>query len=36
MQNSTTEFLKPRQIDVDTLSTTRAKVKIRRKALPKV
>ena len=26
MQNSTTEFLKPRQIDVDTLFTTRAKV----------
>ena len=25
MQNSTTEFLKPRQIDVDTLSSTRAK-----------
>lgn len=26
MQNSTVEFLKPRQIDVDTLSATRAKV----------
>ena len=29
MQNSTTEFLKPRQIDVDTLSTTRAKVSMQ-------
>jgi len=26
MQNSTYEFLKPRQIDVDALSATRAKV----------
>ena len=26
MQNSTSEFLKPRQIDVEALSTTRAKV----------
>ena len=29
MQNSTTEFLKPRQIDVDTLSATRAKVSMQ-------
>jgi len=29
MQNSTTEFLKPRQIDVDTLSSTRAKVSMQ-------
>ncbi|MDO5639789.1 MAG: DNA-directed RNA polymerase subunit alpha [Neisseria sp.] len=29
MQNSTSEFLKPRQIDVDTLSTTRAKVSMQ-------
>ena len=29
MQNSTTEFLKPRQIDVDTLSPTRAKVSMQ-------
>ena len=29
MQNSTSEFLKPRQIDVDILSTTRAKVSMQ-------
>ena len=29
MQNSTSEFLKPRQIDVDTLSATRAKVSMQ-------
>ena len=29
MQNSTTDFLKPRQIDVDTLSATRAKVSMQ-------
>lgn len=29
MQNSTSEFLKPRQIDVDTLSSTRAKVSMQ-------
>ncbi|MDO4877687.1 MAG: DNA-directed RNA polymerase subunit alpha [Neisseria sp.] len=29
MQNSTSEFLKPRQIDVDTLSSTRARVSMQ-------
>ncbi|EMS6157966.1 DNA-directed RNA polymerase subunit alpha, partial [Neisseria gonorrhoeae] len=29
MQNSTTEFLKPRQIDVNTFSATRAKVSMQ-------
>ncbi|QMT36685.1 DNA-directed RNA polymerase subunit alpha [Neisseria wadsworthii] len=29
MQNSTSEFLRPRQIDVDTLSSTRAKVSMQ-------
>ena len=29
MQNSTSEFLKPRQIDVDNLSATRAKVSMQ-------